>query len=181
MGGEWLRHHVPRSTGEHTNTTINQSGAIIDYLIDKYDTENKLHYASFPEKYTTRCWEHFQMSGQGPYFGQKNWFSMWNPEKIPSVIQRYSDEAVRITGVIDAHLKKQKTDYLVGDRVTYADLMFVMYFRIFPTFVAPEIDLGGFEHYTAWFDRMMARPAVAKVDAACDLERAAMLRARGGK
>ncbi len=52
-----------------------QSGAIIDYLIDTYDKEGKLHYTQSPQKYTQRCWEHFQMSGQGPYFGQLAWFS----------------------------------------------------------------------------------------------------------
>jgi glutathione S-transferase len=105
------------------------------------------------------------MSGQGPYFGQKNWFSMFHPEKIPSAIERYANEVVRITGVIDAHLEKRGTEYLVGDRITYADLMFFVYFRMMPTFIAPEIDLSGFKAYTAWFGRLLARPAVAKVDA----------------
>ena len=52
-----------------------QSGAIIEYLIDTYDKENKLSYTEFPQKYEQKCWEHFQMSGQGPYFGQKAWFT----------------------------------------------------------------------------------------------------------
>ena len=54
---------------------VSQSGAIIEYLLDVYDKENKLRYTSFPEKYTQNSWKHFQMSGQGPYFGQKAWFS----------------------------------------------------------------------------------------------------------
>jgi len=115
------------------------------------------------------------MSGQGPYFGQKNWFSMWHPERLPSAIKRYSDETLRITGVIDAHLKKNNSEYLVGNKITYADLMFIVYYKIFPTFIAPEVDLDMFPYYTAWMNRMVARPAVAKVDEAWELERVAAL------
>ena len=49
-----------------------ESGAIIEYLIDKYDKDGKLSYTG-PEdekkKYLSKSWLHFQMSGQGPYFG----------------------------------------------------------------------------------------------------------------
>jgi glutathione S-transferase len=111
------------------------------------------------------------MSGQGPYFGQKNWFSMWHPEKIPSAIERYAKEAVRITGVIDAHLKKTSADYLVGDKATYADLMFVMYYKMWSTFIAPEIDLGEFKAFGAWLDKLLARPGVARVVGLWEQER----------
>ncbi|KAH8903017.1 glutathione S-transferase [Coniochaeta sp. PMI_546] len=169
---------VPVLTDPNTGIVLWESGAIIDYLIAEYDKESKLHYTSFPEKYTTRCWEHFQMSGQGPYFGQKNWFSLWHPEKLPSVIQRYSNEIVRVTGVIDAHLAKQKTGFLVGDKITYADLMFVPYYKSLHSFIAPEIDLSGFEHFNAWLGRMLGRPAVSKITAGWDQEAAAALQAR---
>ncbi|KAB5566041.1 glutathione-s-transferase theta, gst [Coniochaeta sp. 2T2.1] len=167
---------VPALEDPNTDIVLWESGAIIDYLIDMYDTQNTLHYTSSPEKYTTRCWEHFQMSGQGPYFGQKNWFSMWHPERLPSAIQRYSDEAVRITSVIDTHLKKKKTQYLVGNKITYADLMFVAYYKIFPTFIAPEVDLSVFPYYTSWINKLVVRPAVVKVETAWEQERRAVLR-----
>ena len=53
-----------------------KSGAIIDYLVGEYDKDAKLHYTNSPEKYLQNSWAHFQMSGQGPYYGQKAWFSM---------------------------------------------------------------------------------------------------------
>ncbi len=129
----------------------------------EYDKDAKLQYTSFPEKYTTRCWEHFQMSGQGPYFGQKGWFTIAHPEHLPSVLERYRNEIKRVTGVIDAHLAKHKTDYLVGNRITYADLMFIPYFMSVTSIIAPEIDMTQWPVYTAWLNRMLARPAVAKV------------------
>ncbi len=67
---------VPSIKDPNTGITLWESGAIIDYLIDTYDKEGKLSYTEFPQKYEQRCWEHFQMSGQGPYFGQLAWFKM---------------------------------------------------------------------------------------------------------
>jgi glutathione S-transferase len=139
-----------------------QSGAIIEYLIATYDKDAKLHYTSSPEKFQTLTWAHFQMSGQGPYFGQKVWFTRYHSEKIDSAIARYSAEIKRVLGVIDSHLKKQGTDYLVGDRVTYADLMFIPWSAVVPG-IAPELDLSELQHYNAWFKRITERPSVVKV------------------
>lgn len=104
------------------------------------------------------------MSGQGPYFGQSAWFQFFHAEKLPSAIERYINEVRRVTGVIDLHLAKQKTEYLVGDRVTYADLMFLPYFQGI-AFFGPGVDLADFPDFKAWFDRLNERPAVVKIHA----------------
>jgi glutathione S-transferase len=57
----------------NTNVTLWESNAIIKYLVDTYDKENKLTYTSIPEKYHVEQWSFFQASGQGPYFGQAAW------------------------------------------------------------------------------------------------------------
>jgi glutathione S-transferase len=41
-----------------------ESGAIIQYLVDRYDKENKLHFPSGKNLYLTQQWLSFQMSGQ---------------------------------------------------------------------------------------------------------------------
>jgi len=69
---------------------------------------------------------HLQVSGQGPYFGQKAWFTFFHHEKpIRSAIDRYAAEIRRVVGVLDKHLKDNGTGWLVGDKCTYADLSFV--------------------------------------------------------
>lgn len=135
-----------------------ESGAIIQYLIDRYDEEGKLsHPGSSNEKYREFQWAHFQMSGQGPYFGQLVWFSnvglscvrrlfitlspsqhkapaaysrsQYHIEQLPSAIERYKKEQDRVFSVIDLHLSRTKTAYLIGDKCSYADLMFVPWQR----------------------------------------------------
>ncbi|UKZ72454.1 hypothetical protein TrVFT333_000083 [Trichoderma virens FT-333] len=152
-------------TKQHAFLSMNpngKSGAIIDYLIDAYDDHNILHYNSSPEKHLTRCWEHFQMSGQGPYFGQMVWYTTFHHEILPSVIERYGSEIKRFLGVIDAHLDSQETDYLVGDRVTYADIMFLPYCKGLATVIYPDLDTSQWKNYTAWVDRISSRPAIAR-------------------
>jgi glutathione S-transferase len=103
------------------------------------------------------------MSGQGPYFGQMVWFRTFHSEKIPSAIQRYYDEVYRVIGVIDAHLKKKGSSYLVGDRVTYADLMFIAWTYIFEERYPGEFDLTKYDAYSTWMKKLRERDAVKKV------------------
>ncbi|KAF5004316.1 hypothetical protein F66182_16050 [Fusarium sp. NRRL 66182] len=105
------------------NLTLWESGAIIQYLEEVYDKDKKLTYDSLNERQLLNQWLHFQMSGQGPYFGQCGWFNVLHPEKIPSAIQRYRNEALRILGVLDTALEGKS--WLVGDKCTFADLAFV--------------------------------------------------------
>lgn len=64
---------VPAIVDPNNDITLWESGAIIQYLIDTYDKDNKISYSIFPEKYLTQQWSFFQASGQGPYFGQAAW------------------------------------------------------------------------------------------------------------
>ncbi|KAF2456209.1 glutathione S-transferase [Lineolata rhizophorae] len=157
---------VPAIEDPNTGIVLFESGAIIEYLIDTYDNEKKLTYDSFPEKYQLKSWLHFQMSGQGPYFGQGVWFKHFHKENLPSAIERYQNEAKRIFGVLDLHLGRNKTPYLLGDKATYADLAFVPWLwyreRLFGELPDPTPD---FPHFAAWAERLMARPSVQKMHA----------------
>lgn len=57
----------------NTGITLWESGAILDYLIRQYDTENRISYEGFKEQALCGQWLAFQISGQGPYFGQCTW------------------------------------------------------------------------------------------------------------
>ncbi|RYP57342.1 hypothetical protein DL769_009549 [Monosporascus sp. CRB-8-3] len=60
-----------------------ESGAIISYLVEQYDTEHVIPCETLKEKQHCEQWLHFQMSGQGPYFGQAG-------RRIPGVLEKGS-------------------------------------------------------------------------------------------
>ena len=41
---------------------------------------------------------------RSPYFGQVSWFTRYHPEKVPSAIERYQKETLRVIGVLDGVL-----------------------------------------------------------------------------
>lgn len=49
----------------------------------------------------------------------------YHPEKIPSAIERYQKEVLRVLGVLNDVLSKQ--EWLVGDKCTVADLSLIPY------------------------------------------------------
>ena len=109
------------------------------------------------------------MSGQGPYFGQRVWFTRYSPEKTQYAIDRYSNEIRRVIGVVDAHLKTTGSQYLVGDKYTYADLSFIPWFYLIPFIFGDDTDefLGKVEkelpHYWAWWQKVSTREVTKKV------------------
>ncbi|KAM0709030.1 hypothetical protein Q7P35_003066 [Cladosporium inversicolor] len=157
---------VPAITDPNTSLTLWESGAIIEYLLATYDPSQTLSYPSSPNKYLTQSWLHFQTSGQGPYFGQRAWFVFYHPEKnLTSVLDRYGDEIWRVTGVVDAHLKKSGGEWLVGEKCTYADLAFVPWYWLCPAIMGDGFEKEWESRYPtswAWYQKLQARPSVTK-------------------
>ena len=108
----------------------------------------------------------FQMSGQGPYFGQAGWFSVLHPEKIPSAIERYSNEARRILSVIEEGLKRNgNTGWLVGNKCTFADLAFVTWNDRLDAVLGlkpEENPVWEFERVKRWHASMVGRDSFKK-------------------
>lgn len=154
---------VPAIEDPNTGLSLWESGAIIEYLIETYDKQNTLSFAQgTPDYYATKQWLHFQMSGQGPYFGQAAWFNRFHHESIPSAKERYNNEVRRVSGVLDRAL--QGREWLVGGKYSFADASFLPWFLIVPAFTDPSLDLSKeFPNLTAWLERIKARPAVAEV------------------
>ncbi|KAI9934024.1 hypothetical protein MW887_005097 [Aspergillus wentii] len=99
---------LPSIEDPNTGIKLWESGAIVEYLIEKYDVNHDLSYDSFPEKYQTKQWLHFQVSGQGPYYSQAGWFLRHHPENVESAVRRYANEIRRVTSVLESVLKKQE-------------------------------------------------------------------------
>ena len=67
----------------------------------------------------------FSLTLDSPYYGQASWFLLYHPEKVPSAVERYSKEIVRVLGVLESVLAKQ--EWLVGEKCTIADISFIPY------------------------------------------------------
>lgn len=155
---------VPAIQDPNTGTTLWESGAILQYLVETYDKDNKISFPmSSPERIQTMQWLFFQASGQGPYFGQAAWFHKFHPEQLPSAKERYKNEVDRVTMVLNNALDGKK--YLVGDKCTFADLSFIMWYALLGFIFGDENpDLHKkYPNFGSWLDGMQARPSVKKV------------------
>ncbi|KAI1815087.1 glutathione S-transferase [Poronia punctata] len=165
---------IPAIHDPNSDLTLWESGAIIEYLVEKYDTENKISYPKGSnESFLTKQWLYYQVTGQGPYFGQAVWFVTFHPEKLPSAINRYLNEIKRVTGVVEGHLARQKAKategsegpWLVGDKITFADIAWLMWQRTvekyFPKDQLPNYD-EDFPLVKEWLARINARSSVQK-------------------
>jgi glutathione S-transferase len=71
---------VPAVQDPNTGITLWESGAILEYLVETYDKNNTVSFAAGTTQYfEAKQWLHYQMSGQGPYFGQAVWFTVYHP------------------------------------------------------------------------------------------------------
>jgi len=137
-----------------------ESGSIMQYLIEQYDTEHKLSYPiGSREYYETNNWLYFLNAGVGPMQGQSNHFTRYAPEKIQYGIMRYQNETRRLYGVLDKHLKDADTPYIVGDKCTIAD---IAHWGWVTSSLWSGVDLTEFPTLQKWEERMLARPAVEK-------------------
>jgi GST-like protein len=131
-----------------------ESGAILLYLAAK---TGKFLPTDLRGRYRTLEWLMFQMGSIGPMLGQTHHFRLYAPEKIPYAIDRYSNEAKRLYGVLDTRLKA--SEYVAADEYTIADIAIFPWLRSWQN---QGIDWSDFPHAKAWFDRVAARPAVQR-------------------
>lgn len=97
-------------------------------------------------------------------------------QKLPSAIERYGKETKRVIGVLDAHLKRKREPYLVGDRLTYVDLAWLPWHNFLYALMPEEEGLGWdweaeCPAVAAWYARLMGREAVKAVYAREDFQR----------
>ena len=131
-----------------------ESGAILVYLAAKtgrFLPENPR------DRYRVLEWLMFQMGSVGPMLGQTHHFRLYAPEKIPYAIERYSNEAKRIYGVLDKCL--QDREWVATDEYTIADIAIFPWLRSWQN---QGIDWAEFPFLKVWFDRIAARPAVQR-------------------
>jgi GST-like protein len=135
--------------------TLFESGAILIYLAGK---AGRFLGESDHQRFVTLQWLMFQMGGVGPMLGQAHHFRLYAPERIEYAVQRYSNEARRLYGVMDKRLSQSR--YLAGDDYGIADIATWPWTRSHKN--QGLEDLEEFPHFKRWFDEVAARPAVQR-------------------
>lgn len=131
-----------------------ESGAILVYLASKF---GKLLPRSDRQKFEVLQWLMFQMGGVGPMLGQAHHFRIYAPEKVEYAINRYTNEARRLYGVMDRCLKDRK--FIAGNQYTIADIAIFPWLRSWQN---QGIDWADYPRLKDWFDRITERPAVQR-------------------
>lgn len=131
-----------------------ESGAILLYLASK---SGRFLPLDMSERWSCMQWLMWQMGGVGPMFGQANHFRRYSKEKIEYAIDRYTNEANRLTNVLDKRLAD--SEYVACDEYTIADI------AIFPWMRGSDtrgVNLDDYKNVKRWFDAINARPAVKR-------------------
>ena len=131
-----------------------ESGAILLYLAAK---TGRFLPDDLASRYEVLQWLMFQMGGVGPMLGQAHHFRLYAPEKIPYAVDRYTNEARRLYGVMDKRIAKRR--YIGGDEYSIADMAIFPWLRSWKN---QGMDWNDFPHLRGWFDEVGARPAVAR-------------------
>jgi len=134
--------------------SIFESGAILLYLAAK---TGKFLPKSTRAKYDVLQWLMFQMGGLGPMLGQNHHFRLYAPEKMEYAINRYTNEAKRLYGVLDQQLSKHP--YIAGKAYSIADIAIFPWTRNWKN---QGIEIDEFPHFKKWFEKVSARPAVRR-------------------
>jgi len=149
---------IPAIVDEHgpdgKPISLFESGAILLYLASKTgrflgDTDR--------ERFKTLEWLMFQMGSIGPMLGQAHHFRIYAPEPIAYAVNRYTNEARRLYGVIDKQLSQHA--YLAGSEYTIADIATFPWLRSWKN---QGVELSDFPYVQAWFNAISERPAVKR-------------------
>lgn len=131
-----------------------ESGAILLYLAEK---TGRFLPQEARSRYEAIQWLMFQMGGVGPMLGQAHHFRIYAPEKLPYAIERYTNEARRLYGVMDRRLADRP--YIAGDEYTIADIAIYPWLRSWQN---QGIAWADHPRLKDWFERIGERPAVQR-------------------
>lgn len=131
-----------------------ESGAILLYLAGK---TGRFLPADERGKFVALQWLMFQMGHVGPLLGQAHHFRRYAPQQIEYAIDRYTNEARRLYGVMDRRLAQ--SHFFAGSAYSIADIAIYPWTR---SHAGQGVDLVTFPNVQRWYDEISARPAVQR-------------------
>jgi GSH-dependent disulfide-bond oxidoreductase len=133
--------------------SVFEGGAILQYLARKV---GKFYGRDERGRVQADEWLFWQAGGLGPMGGQCHHFRHYATDKIPYAVDRYTSEVNRLYGVMNRRLAER--EYLAGD-YSIADMAAYPWVR---PYKSQGQNLSDFPHLRAWYERLHARPAIAR-------------------
>jgi GST-like protein len=128
-----------------------ESGAILQYLAEK---SGRLLPDDPRQRSVALQWLTWQVASLGPMGGQAAHFIRYAPERVEYAIERYSQEALRLTRILERRLGEAA--YLGGDAYSIADI------AVWPSQGMAAANAEQYPNIRRWFTAIGARPAVAR-------------------
>ncbi|MCB5177034.1 MULTISPECIES: glutathione S-transferase N-terminal domain-containing protein [Microvirga] len=133
--------------------SVFESGAILQYLGRK---TGQFYPRDERQRVEVDQWLFWQMGGFGPMLGQTHHFRIYAPEQVPYAINRYTNEANRLYGVLNKRLADR--EYVAGE-YSIADMSIVGWAKLWER---QGQNIEDFPHVKRWLETMLARPAVER-------------------
>jgi len=148
------------------NRVIAESGAILEYLAERYDTEYRLKLSDEEEQLQSRYWLHYAEGSLMPLLVMKLIFSRMGKPPVPWLMRPIG--AAFGKGVQKAYLNKQiathqqfieqhlaKNPWFAGQNFSIADVQMSFPLQALIT----RGSLGNTPHTQAWLDKIQTRAA----------------------
>jgi GST-like protein len=133
--------------------SVFESGAILLYLAEK---TGRLLPSDLRRRVAATEWLMWQMGGLGPMCGQAGHFRNYAPERIEYGIDRYTNEARRLYGVLDRRLEGRE---FIADEYSVADIACWPWISLHGHH---GVDPEAFPNVERWFGRIGEREAVRR-------------------
>jgi GST-like protein len=140
------------------DAVVFDSNAILLYLAEK--TGQFLPENTPALRGQLLSWLMFVASGVGPYSGQSVHFRHYAPAPQDYAVTRYTFEAKRHYGILDAHLATQP--YMIGDAYSIVDMAVWGWARMVPFVLGDDAAWASYPHLKRLLDEVSARPAAAR-------------------
>ncbi len=138
--------------------SIMESGAILQYLAEKYPTSL---LPADDSKWDVLPWVYWQVANLGPVFGNKLSYTRYMDDVEESLkshpLERFGNEANRLLKVMDGQLSKHK--FICSDNFTIADIATYPWVRGWKW---SKINITKYQRIEDWLKRVRARPAVER-------------------
>jgi len=148
---------------------VMETSAELLYLLKFADKDDKFGFKDELERSQCLQWLFFWHGSGAPYQGQVNHFGRFAKEKIPYAIERFTNETLRVYGVLEIHLSGKYTgeprDYLAGNgrgKYSVADIGTWPWIKGWKVSGITEEQMAAFPHLKNWIARIAERPAVQR-------------------